>query len=127
MVENNSILIAVIEDAEDVLDAVKIVLENQQWSTNTFTTGEAFLADFDRHIPDYILLDPHLPEMSGVEVAKAIKTNKESIPIIVLTAQPNSPMTHELMKLGALEVLIKPVSEEVLISAIKTATHATSL
>lgn len=121
MTKKDSTTIAVIEDAEDVLDALKLILENQQWSTNLYSTGEEFIADFPKTKPDCVVLDPHLPNMSGVDVAQAIVATDDSIPIIVLTAQPNSPLTTKIRKMGAQQVLVKPIRAEALISSIENA------
>ncbi len=113
--------VAVVDDDESVLDAVKIVLDDQDWITQTYASGEAFLSDLKQHKPDCIILDSNLPGLSGVAIARAVCTSYSSIPIIVLTAYPGSPQTIKIQKLGALEVLVKPVTAEVLIDQIRAA------
>ena len=114
------VTIAVVDDDESILDSLKMVLENQDWNALTYISGEAFLADFEQHKPDCIILDSHFPGTSGAEVLRSIKTENEMIPILVLTAYPESQETKEIMSLGASEVLAKPITAEVLIEHVES-------
>ena len=114
------VTIAIVDDDESILDSLKMVLENQNWNTQTYISGEAFLADFEAHKPDCIILDSHFPGASGAEVVRSIKTENKKIPIIVLTAYPKSQETNEIMRLGAREVLAKPITAEVLIDHVQS-------
>lgn len=117
-----SVTVAIIDDDESVLDAVKTVLENEDWITQTYASGEAFLSDLKQNRPDCIILDANLSGVSGVAVALTIGTSYcNSIPIIILTAYPESPQTLKIKKLCSCDVLIKPVTAEVLIDHIRAA------
>ena len=111
--------VAIVDDDESVLDAIKTVLDDQHWNTQTYASGEDFLSDFKKHKPDCIILDSNLPGLSGVAVALTISTGKNSIPIIILTAYPESSQTMKIKKLGVFDMLVKPVTAEVLIEHIQ--------
>ena len=119
--KNSGTLVAVIDDIDSVRDAIKMVLENQQWETLSYTSGEAFISDLKFHKPDCVILDPHLPGMTGAEIARSITSGANPIPIVVLTAYPDSPQTDEIRLMGIDKVLLKPVSEKVLIEHIQAA------
>lgn len=119
--KKNNILVAVIDDIESIRDSVKMTLENQQWGALTYTSGEDFLSDLKGHKPDCIILDSHLPGMSGAEVARSIASDATPIPIIVLTAYPNSSRTNEIRNMDIGTILIKPVSDRELIGHIQAA------
>jgi two-component system response regulator FixJ len=121
--KNNGLLVAVIDDIESVRDALTMVLENQQWEALSYTSGEAFLADLKNHKLDCIVLDSHLPGKSGAEIAQSIISGANPIPIVVLTAYPNSPQTNEIKNMKIGKILVKPVSQKVLIEHIKAATN----
>ena len=123
---SSPVSVAVVDDDESVLDSVKVVLENQDWITLTYSSGEEFLTDLKQHKPDCIILDSNLPGLSGVAVALAISNSYDFIPIIVLTAYPASPQTIKIKNLGAREVLVKPITAEVLIEHIQQALLAGS-
>ncbi len=111
--------VAIVDDDESVLDAIKTVLDDQHWNTQTYASGEAFLSDLKNNKPDCIVLDSNLPGLSGVAVAHIIRTGQNCIPIIVLTAYPESSQTTKIKKLGVIDVLVKPVTAEVLIEHIQ--------
>ncbi|MEH6456538.1 MAG: response regulator [Cocleimonas sp.] len=113
--------IAIVDDDESVLDAVQTVLDVQGWVTHTYTSGEAFLSDLKHHKLDCIILDSNLPGLSGAAVAQAISTGVKNIPIISLTAYPGSSQTAKIKRLVIHEVLVKPVTAEVLIEHIQKA------
>jgi len=113
--------IAIVDDDEAILDAVQLVLEEQYWDIRTYTTGEEFLADLDNREPKCVVLDPHLPGLSGAEVARSVAEANAHIPIIGLTAQPTSPLASEVVDAGARVMLTKPVTSEELVDYIRAA------
>ena len=115
-----AVTIAIVDDDESILDSLQMVLENQDWNTKTYLSGKAFLADFENNKLDCIILDSHFPGLDGAEILKSIDVKKTSIPVIVLTAYPKSILTNEIMSLGAREVLVKPITAEVMIEQIQT-------
>ena len=119
---SSEVSIAVVDDDESVLDAVKTVLENEDWNTLTYASGEEFLSDLKQHKPDCIILDANLKGVSGVAVALTIGSSyANSIPIIILTAYPGSPQTTKIKNLASCDVLVKPVTAEILIQHIQEA------
>jgi len=116
--------IAVVDDDVQILDAVKLVLELVGWSVWTYTNGESFLNDLaSGNMPHCLLMDPHLPGMNGVEIAQAIIKNRHvaNIPILVLTARPNSPVIEQIVNTGAHSLMLKPVDADELIDRIQIA------
>jgi FixJ family two-component response regulator len=116
-----TVSIAIVDDDEDILDAIQLVLEDQGWGVQTYATGEDFLADLRSHKPDCLILDPHLLGLSGGEVARSVANGNDRIPIIGLTARPVSPLAIEVMNAGAGAMLTKPVTAETLIEHIQAA------
>jgi two-component system, LuxR family, response regulator DctR len=126
-VQRRVITIAVIDDHEAVLDAIRLVLEEQHWAVRTYASGEAFLADLEALcVPDCVILDPHLPGISGSEVAKSIALHDRRVPIIGLTAHPNSPVTAAVSEAGARGLLTKPVTSQQLVENVLAAITSSS-
>lgn len=110
-------VIAVVEDDPYILDALQLVLEAHGWEARTFLTGEEFLADFcSRPECDCLLLDPHLPGIDGGKVAESVAPS--GVPILVITARPDSTLTRTLVEQGARGVITKPVGEAELVARI---------
>ena len=116
---DSTFTVAIVDDDESILDAIKTVLDDQHWNTQTYGSGEAFLADLKVNKPDCIILDSNLPGLSGLAVAHSINSGQKCIPIIVLTAYPESSQTMKIKKLGISKVLVKPVTAKVLIEQIE--------
>ncbi len=115
-----SVKVAVVDDDEFILDAIRLVLEEKQWEVETYSRGENFLSDIENHQFDCLILDLHLPGISGIEVARSVIHRKTPIPIIGLTAQPVSSLTNWLKNNGAKAVLTKPVTAVELIEQIQS-------
>ena len=113
--------IAVIEDDEDVLDAMLMVLGKENWIVRPYTSGENFLADFEHNQPDCVILDPHLPGISGADLVRLLRASSASVQIVALTAQPDSPTTAAVIDTGVRTVLTKPVSAEELVRQVQAA------
>jgi FixJ family two-component response regulator len=67
------------------------------------------------------VLDVSLPELNGLELQKLIAGDRIDMPIIFITGHGDVPMTVQAMKAGAVEFLMKPFDDEVLLSAIRNA------
>ena len=74
--------------------------------------GEKGMAAVEEHRPDVLLLDIMLPGIDGIELAKQIRTLDAKLPIIFITANDDSDVTIEAMKLGAYDYLLKPLDLE---------------
>lgn len=117
-----NIRVAVVDDHEAILDSIRLVLEEQQWDVRTYSSGEAFLADIDAAGDfDCVILDPHLPGISGSEVVRTLADHPRRMPVIGLTARPNSPVTLAVTAAGAFGLLTKPVTSQQLIEQILAA------
>lgn len=81
------------------------------------------------HHPDLILLDLHLPDMSGTEVLKRLKTDQPTrdIPVVVLTANASKGRAEHITQLGAAAYLTKPLDVPRFIDAIAHILDATSM
>ena len=92
-------------------------------SYNVFTmnSGERLLKMLEKTIPDLILLDVEMPEMSGYEAIKIIKNSKETahIPVIFLTAKSDTESELEGLSLGAIDYITKPFSPPLLLKRIE--------
>jgi DNA-binding NtrC family response regulator len=60
----------------------------------------------------FLILDVRLPGKSGIQVLKEVRAAKPEIKTIIITAFPSEGLADEVMKLGAVDYLIKPVHPE---------------
>ena len=117
-----------IEDDADLQHLIGLTLHSNGFEVQyAFNGKEGYEKILSMH-PDLILLDLMLPGMNGVEILKAVKSNKEvrDVPVIVMTAYGDdvSMLEHSVKALGAVEYLRKPLEMAVLVSHIKRAVAA---
>ena len=79
----------IVEDEEALLDLLKFNFNKEGYKIDTATDGETALEKILYKPPDIIILDWMLPKLSGIELCRRIRKNKEhkNIPIIMLTAK----------------------------------------
>jgi len=108
-------IIYCVDDAVTTLTVVKNTLA-AHYSVFTMSSGARLLNMLEKNIPDLILLDVEMPEMSGYEVIRIIKNNKktEHIPIIFLTAKNDTESELTGLSLGAIDYITKPFSPPLL-------------
>ena len=73
-----------------------------------FVSGDAFVAALDELEVGVVLLDIHMPGMSGIDVLKHVAATGRGFKTIVMTAQAQIPLAVDAMKLGALDFIEKP-------------------
>lgn len=102
--------ILVVDDTEDILDALEIVLSSEGYTVLT-APNEAYINDViaeKRSLPDLIMLDVLLSGQDGRMLAKKLKDNQKTkhIPIIMMSAHPNVAVS--IKECGADDFLPKP-------------------
>jgi DNA-binding response OmpR family regulator len=109
--------ILVVEDEPDVVDLVRYHLRRAGFDVLTALNGPAGLAAASQTRPDAIVLDIMLPQMTGLEVCKALRQANETadIPILILTAK--AEMTDRIagLELGVDDYITKPFSPRELV------------
>jgi two-component system phosphate regulon response regulator PhoB/two-component system alkaline phosphatase synthesis response regulator PhoP len=114
-------LIAVIEDEPDLAALVSAHLRKEGFRVETFGDAERFFRSLTKKIPDLVLLDLMLPDMSGLDVCKALKRSDEwrAIPVIMVTAKAEETDKILGLELGADDYVTKPFSLKELAARIK--------
>lgn len=114
-------LIAVVEDDARVRIALDRLLQSCGYAVLSFGSGGAFLAAVDQHEIDCVVLDLHMPGMSGFEVQECLAAQGRAIPVVVITGQDSRAARQRTLAGGASAFLCKPVDREALTSAIESA------
>jgi len=113
--------ILVVDDEPDAVELVRFNLKNAGFEVSTADDGEEALRKAHAVLPDLILLDIMLPEISGVEVCKALRADPAtaSIPVIMLTAKAEEIDRVLGLEVGADDYVTKPFSPRELILRVK--------
>ena len=99
----------VVDDSITTLKLAERALK-EKYQLTLLTSGKQLFMALNRRIPDLILLDIEMPDMSGIEVLKQLKTVSgwQSIPVIFLTSHTEQQIVSEGFEQGVLDYIIKP-------------------
>lgn len=104
--------ILVVDDEAIVRDSIGDWLRTAGYEVQEAESGEEALELVAKQDFSLLILDVRLPGKSGVQVLKEVKAAKPHIKTIIITAFPSEGLADEVMKLGAVDYLIKPVHPE---------------
>jgi len=113
--------ILVAEDDRDIADLIVRYLHKQGWETHVVGAGDDALAFAKRQPLDLVVLDVMLPGLSGLEVCRALRSDKatEAIPIIMVTARADETDRILGLDIGADDYLPKPFSPNELVARVR--------
>ena len=116
-----SATILVVEDEKPISTLIQYNLEKEGFKVHTFETGEEGFDQIKKSLPDLVLLDWMLPDLSGIDICKQIKKDAKlkSTPIIMLTAKSEEADKIRGFETGADDYVTKPFSTKELILRIQ--------
>ena len=101
--------VLIVDDEKLIRWSVRRQVEEWGYTALEAESGTGGLAQIRAESPDLILLDVRLPDLSGIEVLREIKQNNLSIPVIMITGDPQLDDIKSAIKLGALDFIKKPL------------------
>ncbi|MBK9938996.1 MAG: response regulator transcription factor [Chitinophagaceae bacterium] len=107
--------ILLVEDEENLHEALKLNLELEDYEVTSAFDGAAALKAVEGEYFDLIILDVMLPEMDGIHVTETIRLNNNEVPILILSARNSSADRVLGLKKGADDYLTKPFNLEELL------------
>lgn len=114
--------VAIIDDDKPVRKALARVLIARSFHTKTYESAREFIASLADAIPECVIIDVHMPEMTGIELQHHLVKAGYQIPAVFITAH-DEPGTREIcLASGAADYLTKPLDERSLIAAVSAAT-----
>jgi two-component system response regulator ChvI len=110
--------IAVVNDDRNVLTSVSIALKAEGYRVATYTDGPSALDGFRTVPPDLAILDIKLPRMDGMETMRLLRA-KSDLPVIFLASKEEMIDEVFALKMGADDLIRKPISERLLVERVK--------
>jgi len=110
--------ILIVEDESSFSEAISFLLGKEGFETEVAENGRIALELFKKTHYDLILLDLMIPEVSGIDVCRAVRT-VSPVPIIMLTAKDSEVDKVVGLELGADDYVTKPYSSRELVARIK--------
>jgi FixJ family two-component response regulator len=122
MANMRSDAIAIVDDDGAVLDSYRFVFNIAGFQVATYASAAEFL----RHAvpaPRCLILDQHMPGMTGLELTFQLRREGVEVPTLLVTATPSAAILAQAEALGITRVLEKPAAESDLISFVEACGH----
>jgi two-component system response regulator HydG len=113
--------VLVIDDDRDMCLLLKKFLERNNYAVVDFISGKKALAWYDENMPDIVLCDLRLEDISGLEVLKKMKSINPNLPFLIITGYSDVKTAVEIMRHGAYDYITKPLFPDEILATIKQA------
>jgi FixJ family two-component response regulator len=110
----------IVDDDVSVRESLELMVRIAGWRSETFASAQEFLSWPRIPGPSCLVSDVALPDLNGLDLQQLV-ADRHEMPVIFITGHGDVPMSVRAMKAGAIEFLIKPFDEEVLLEAIRRA------
>ncbi|EIE3590330.1 response regulator transcription factor [Staphylococcus pseudintermedius] len=119
--------VLVVDDEQSIVTLLKYNLEQSSYVVEVAQDGEEALQKEKETKPDLIVLDVMLPKKDGIEVCKTIRSDKNQVPILMLTAKDDEFDRVLGLELGADDYMTKPFSPREVVARVKAILRRSSL
>jgi FixJ family two-component response regulator len=113
--------IAIVDDDPSVLKALTRLLRAHAYRARTYRSAREFLATLDDGLPECLIADLQMPEMSGIDLQRHLVCSGIQIPTIIITAHADTGVRERCKAAGAIAFLRKPLQDTSLFAAIDKA------
>jgi DNA-binding NtrC family response regulator len=117
----------VVDDEPNVLYAIKKLLQSEALEVEVAKTGQQALAIVRRQLPDAVILDVRLADISGMDVFDRLREIDARLPVIIITGFAATETAIEAMKRGAFDYLLKPLDHRQVSEVVKRALETSRL
>jgi FixJ family two-component response regulator len=113
--------ICVIDDDEAVADSLKSLLESFGYDAQSYKSGADFLADDRCRATGCLIIDQHMPGMSGLDIVDRLQKQGARVPTILISGRLDTSTKERAASLGVTTVLEKPFAGNHLVDLIRMA------
>ena len=121
MLSHATPIVFVVDDDISVRELLEALIRYAGYQAETFASAGEFPPRAPARVASCLVLDVSFPDLNGLELQERIGANRTEMPIIFITGHGDVPMTVRAMKAGAIEFLTKPLGQDALLGAIRSA------
>jgi two-component system, LuxR family, response regulator FixJ len=121
IMNNKPVTVYVIDDEQDVRDALRMLLKSIGLEVETFGSATEFIEQYQVDWPGCIVVDIRMPGMSGIELQEKLNTMGAPIPVIIISGHADVPTAVQVIQEGAVDLLEKPFSDQRLLDKVQAA------
>jgi FixJ family two-component response regulator len=118
-ISNCAPIVFVVDGGVSVRESLGQLICAEGWQAETFESVEEFLARPRPLVPSCLVLDVSRPGLNALDLQKRIAVERPEVPIIFISGRGDIRTTVEAMKAGAVDFLVKPVNNDVLLRSIR--------
>jgi len=122
--ETQERLVHIIDDHADVRTSLTALLTIHGFRALSYDSAKTFLAAAEEPRPSVVVIDLRMPDMDGLEALSLLKKRDQNFSVILMSAHGDVSSAVSSLKLGAVDFLQKPFSEQTLLSTVATAFEA---
>jgi FixJ family two-component response regulator len=111
----------VVDDDAGMRKSMRMLLESAGLPHQIFDSALAFLDNYRPDRRGCLVLDLHMPGMSGMDLVEKLRAEKVMLPVLIVSGTGTIPMAVQGMKLGVLDFMEKPVDPQVLLGKVRAA------
>ena len=112
-------IVFVVHNDTSVRESLESLIHCEGWQFETFAFAREFLARPRPLVPSCLVLDVSLRDLNGLDLQRRVVVERPDTPVIFVTGHGDVPTSVQAMKAGAIEFLMNPFCDEVLLSAIR--------
>jgi two-component system nitrogen regulation response regulator NtrX len=109
--------VLVIDDDTAIRDTMRMTLEYEGFECLTASSGAEGLAMAERESPDVVFLDIKMPGIDGLEVLSRLRSQSDTLPVVMVSAHGSTAAALEAGRLGAFRFIEKPLSKDYVLDA----------
>ncbi|MCW5717626.1 MAG: response regulator [Chitinophagaceae bacterium] len=114
-------VVHIVDDDEPTRDSLQFLLAASGFAARAHASATDFLRGVPHRDAGCLVTDVRMPDMSGIELLTAVRARQPDLPVVVVTGHGDISLAVEAMKLGAVDFLEKPYSDEAMIAAVEAA------
>jgi len=118
---SNAATVFIVDDDEEVRSALQLLMESVGLPSETFSSAQIFLEQFDLNRSGCIIVDVRMPGMSGLDLQAQLATEKLHPPIIIITGHGDVPMAVRAVQAGAIDFIEKPFNNQAMLDSVHRA------
>lgn len=118
-------VVHIVDDDEGVRQSLAFMLSSAGLAVRVYESATAFLAGLDAAQSGCLITDIRMPDMTGIDLLRHIRTKASSLPAIVITGHGDVALAVQAMKAGAIDFIEKPFDEQAILDAVHRALKQT--
>lgn len=114
-------IVCIVDDDEAIRDSMRLLIESYGMRVRDYPSATAYLNDMPPGGSACLLLDLHMPGMSGLELVELLRKRRITTPAIIITGRSDPTLSERIERAGVLALLHKPVGDDDLMAFIERA------